>query len=235
MVWTRCRPTAGGSGPETCPCVAHRTDIPVDEISEAVGRPEVLQRGADLISIDLPADLPWTEREREELAAVACDLALGVVVAAVQDMATVPPPENPPDAWQGVGRQNQATLEAYAHTAARVAALRSWVDGEASFPARDSTLGTAWAESSDMFDRDRRKAWAARCTLRKVYACTLEKLLAYLDGGGSPARAHARWVVCMRFTGLTSESWEDLSLKHHTSERSLRQEMAAVGLPSFHV
>ena len=78
-----------------------------------------------LISIDLPPALPWAEREREELAAIARDSALGVVVAAVQDMAVVPPPASPPDAWQGAGRLNQATLVAYAHTAARVAMLRS--------------------------------------------------------------------------------------------------------------
>lgn len=212
--------------------MATRTLISVDTLSADAGLSEALQRDAALFHLDLPTGLRWEEGEREELAAIARDLALGVVVAAVQDLAAVPPP---PDGPQSAEKQNAATLAAYAHTAARVAALRSWVDGDAAFPARDATLGTAWAESSDMFDRDRRKAWAARCTLRKVYTCTLEKLLAYLDSGGSPARAHARWIVCMRFTGLTSESWEDLSLKHHTSERSLRQEMAAVGLPSFHV
>lgn len=213
--------------------MATRTLISVDTLSAEAGLSEALQRDAALFRLDLPAGLPWTEGEREELAAIARDLALGVVVAAVQDLAAVPPP--PPDGPQGAEKQNAATLAAYAHTAARVSMLRAWVDGDAAFPARDTTLGAAWAELPAMFDRDRRKAWAARCTLRKVYAGALGKLLDYLQGGGTPARSHARWVICLRYTGMTGASWEDLSLMHHTSERVMRREMAAVGLPSNHV
>ena len=173
-------------------CVATRALVSVDTLSSDAGLSEALQRDAALFRLDLPAGLPWTEGEREELAA-------------------------------------------YAHTAARVSMLRAWVDGDAAFPARDTTLEAAWAELPAMFDRDRRKAWAARCALRKVYAGTMERMLDYLQGGGTPARVHARWVICLRYTGMTGASWEDLSLMHHTSERVMRREMAAVGLPSNHV
>lgn len=212
--------------------MATRALVSVDALSSDAGLSEALQRDAALFHLDLPTGLRWEEGEREELAAIARDLALGVVVAAVQDLAAVPPPADGP---QSAEKQNAATLAAYAHTAARMAMLRAWVDGDATFPARDTTLGAAWAELPAMFDRDRRKAWAARCTLRKVYAGALGKLLDYLQGGGTPARSHARWVICLRYTGMTGASWEDLSLMHHTSERVMRREMAAVGLPSFHV
>lgn len=74
-----------------------------------------------------------------------------------------------------------------------------------------------------------------RALMLAVFDRTRKAVACCVLAGATPARQAARLLIAERFAGVTRRSWEDLGAERHISERLLRDEMRALGLPSNHV
>lgn len=90
-------------------------------------------------------------------------------------------------------------------------------------------------EDADRLADDHAGRRELRALLRAVFEQTRRTLGAFVLSGRGFHRQAARLLIAERFAGCTRKSWEDLSVERHISERLLRQEMRAAGLPSSHV
>lgn len=90
-------------------------------------------------------------------------------------------------------------------------------------------------EDADRLAADHAGRRELRALLRAVFEQTRRVLGGFVLSGNGVQRQAARLLIAERFAGVTRKSWEDLSKERHISERLLRQEMRAAGLPSSHV
>lgn len=119
-------------------------------------------------------------------------------------------------------------------TQCRLETLFAWRAGTLPFPHFKAVLGPILCEiGGTRWSRPKRREVGA---LMKAMAYgTLRRLADFVRADGRPMRQVARMVILERYAGMTTQSWEDLSLQRHVSERLLRREMRAEGLPTNHI
>lgn len=71
--------------------------------------------------------------------------------------------------------------------------------------------------------------------VRALAIDAVDSVSTFIADGATRHRRTARMVIAMRFTGLVSSSWEDLSVRYGTAEKTIREEMRKFHLPTSHI
>lgn len=71
--------------------------------------------------------------------------------------------------------------------------------------------------------------------IRTLAMDAVDAVSGFIAGGATRQRKLARMVIAMRFTGMLSSSWEDISIRYNTAEKTIREEMRKFNLPTSHI